>query len=146
MAQGVNRVTLIGNLGQDPKETSSANVKACNLSIATTLSWKDKTTGMKNEQTEWHSVVCFGSFAAIAKEYLQKGSKIYVEGYLKTNKWTDKKGQDRATKEIICTYLQMLDNARSKKEHDADEHQDSIKLTENINNKINENIDDDIPF
>jgi len=110
---GVNKVILIGNLGQDPdvKYMPSGDAVA-NVSIATSESWKDKNTGEKQERTEWHKVVFFGKVAEIAQKYLHKGSKVYVEGKLKTRKWQDKEGQDRYTTEIVVDMggsMQMLD-------------------------------------
>ena len=110
---GVNKVILIGNLGQDPdvKYMPSGDAVA-NVSIATSESWKDKNTGEKQERTEWHRVVFFGKVAEIAQKYLHKGSKVYVEGKLKTRKWQDKEGQDRYTTEVVVDMggsMQMLD-------------------------------------
>lgn len=101
MAGSLNKVELIGNLGQDPEVRYMQNGGAvANLSIATTESWKDKTTGEKKEQTEWHRVVIFGKLAEIAGEYLRKGSKVFIEGSLRTRKWQDQQGVDRYTTEI----------------------------------------------
>ncbi|WP_299198414.1 single-stranded DNA-binding protein [uncultured Amphritea sp.] len=110
MARGVNKVILIGNLGNDPetKYMPSGNA-VTNLTIATSESWKDKQTGQQQERTEWHRVVFFNRLAEIAAEYLKKGSKIYIEGSLRTRKWQDQSGQDRYTTEIVASELQMLD-------------------------------------
>lgn len=110
MARGVNKVILIGNLGADPevRYTTSGGAVA-NLRLATTDQWRDKATGENREQTEWHRVVMFGRLGEIAGEYLKKGSKIYVEGSIRTRKWTDKEGQDRYTTEIVAGEMQMLD-------------------------------------
>lgn len=109
MARGINKVILVGNLGKDPEIRYVASGGAvANLNIATSESWKDKTTGEKQERTEWHRVVFFGKLAEIANEYLKKGAQIYVEGRLQTRKWQDKSGQDRYTTEIIGSELQML--------------------------------------
>ena len=105
----VNKVILVGNLGQDPELRYAANGDAiCNISVATTDSWKDKTTGEKKEQTEWHRVSFFGKLAEIAGQYLNKGSAVYIEGSLRTRKWQDKQGQDRYTTEIKADTMQML--------------------------------------
>ena len=105
----VNKVILIGNLGRDPETRYSADGAAItNIRIATTDSWKDKATGEKKEQTEWHTVVFFGRLAEIAGEYLRKGRPVYVEGRLRTRKWQDKEGQDRYTTEIVADQMQML--------------------------------------
>ena len=105
----VNKVILIGNLGRDPETRYSPNGGAiCNVRIATTRNWKDKNTGERKEETEWHSVVFYDRLAEIAGEYLKKGRPVYVEGRLKTRKWQDKDGQDRYTTEIIATEMQLL--------------------------------------
>jgi len=107
--KGVNKVMLIGNLGNDPDTRYTANGGAVtNLSLATTESWKDKNTGEKQEKTEWHRVVLFGKLGEIAGEYLGKGSKVYIEGKLQTRKWQGKDGQDRYTTEIVASDMQML--------------------------------------
>lgn len=110
MARGVNKVIIIGNLGQDPeiRYMTQGSVVA-NLTVATSESWKDKATGEMKEQTEWHKVVTYQKLAEIAGEYLRKGSKVYLEGKLKTRKWTDKDGVERYTTEIIANEMQMLD-------------------------------------
>jgi single-strand DNA-binding protein len=109
MARGINRVILIGNLGQDPETRSLPSGKpVTNLRIATSESWKDKQTGEQREQTEWHTVVMFDRLAEIAAEYLRKGSQVYVEGKLRTRKWQDKEGRDRYTTEIQANEMQML--------------------------------------
>lgn len=105
----VNKVVLIGNLGKDPETRYSPNGGAiCNVRLATTRNWKDKTSGERKEETEWHSVVFYDRLAEIAGEYLKKGRPVYVEGRLKTRKWQDKEGQDRYTTEIIATEMQLL--------------------------------------
>lgn len=111
MARGVNKVILIGNLGQDPETKSLPSGSAVtNIRLATTENWKDKQTGEKKEATEWHSVVFFDRMAEIAGQYLKKGSKVYIEGSLRTRKWQDKNGNDRYTTEIRATDMQMLDS------------------------------------
>lgn len=111
MARGVNKVILIGNCGQDPETRfSGAGAAITNVSIATSESWKDKNTGEPQERTEWHRVVFFNRLGEIAGEYLKKGSKVYVEGSLRTRKWQDKSGQDRYTTEIVASEMQMLDS------------------------------------
>ncbi|HTT07981.1 MAG TPA: single-stranded DNA-binding protein [Gammaproteobacteria bacterium] len=109
MARGINKVILIGNLGNDPevKYTASGSAVA-NVSIATSENWKDKATGENQERTEWHRVVFFGKLAEIVGEYLKKGSQVFVEGRLQTRKWQDKEGQDRYTTEIVANEMQML--------------------------------------
>ncbi|MEN8214629.1 MAG: single-stranded DNA-binding protein, partial [Pseudomonadota bacterium] len=108
-SRGVNKVILIGNLGQDPEVKYMPNGNAVtNISVATSESWKDKNTGQQQERTEWHRVVAFRKLAEIIGEYLRKGSKIYIEGRLQTRKWQDQSGQDRYTTEIIADQMQML--------------------------------------
>lgn len=110
-ARGVNKVILVGNLGNDPEiRYSQGGAAITNISIATSESWKDKQTGQPQERTEWHRVVFFNRLAEIAGEYLRKGSKVYVEGSLRTRKWQDKEGQDRYTTEIVGNEMQMLDS------------------------------------
>lgn len=111
MSRGVNKVIIVGNLGQDPETKYSASGAAItNISVATSEVWKDKQTGQAQEKTEWHRIVLFNRLAEVAGEYLRKGSKVYVEGKLKTRKWKDQSGQDRYTTEIIAEELQMLDS------------------------------------
>lgn len=111
MARGINKVILIGNLGQDPETKYMPSGGAVtNVSIATSESWKDKQTGQPQERTEWHRVVFFNRLAEIAGEYLKKGSKVYVEGSLRTRKWQGQDGQDRYTTEIVANEMQMLDS------------------------------------
>ena len=109
--RGVNKVILVGNLGQDPEVRYMPNGNAVtNISVATSESWKDKSTGADQERTEWHRVVMFRRLAEIAGEYLRKGSKVYIEGKLQTRKWQDQNGQDRWTTEIVANEMQMLGN------------------------------------
>jgi len=105
----VNKVILIGNLGRDPEVRYTANGAAiCNVTIATSRNWKDKNSGEKVEETEWHRVVFYDRLAEIAGEYLKKGRSVYVEGRLKTRKWTDKDGVEKYTTEVIADNMQML--------------------------------------
>ena len=105
----VNKVILVGNLGRDPEVRYNPNgVAWCTVSIATTRNWKDKTSGEKMEETEWHRVVFNDRLAEIAGEYLKKGRSVYVEGRLKTRKWTDKDGVEKYTTEILANEMQML--------------------------------------
>ena len=117
----VNKVILVGNLGRDPEMRYSTDGSAiANVSIATTDSWKDKTTGERKDATEWHRVVFFGRLAEIVGGYLKKGSQVYIEGKLRTRKWQDKDGQDRYTTEINADSMQMLGGK-------ASEHSDAQK-------------------
>ncbi|MFK0570187.1 single-stranded DNA-binding protein, partial [Endozoicomonas sp.] len=114
MARGINKVILVGNLGNEPEFRSTANGSSvANLSVATSESWRDQNTQQMQEKTEWHRVVIFGKLAEIAQQYLHKGSKVYIEGSLRTNKWQDQNGQDRYTTEIVVSgyggQMQMLD-------------------------------------
>jgi len=114
MARGINKVILIGNLGQDPEVKYTPNGGAVtNVTVATSESWKDKSTGEQKENTEWHRVVFFRRLAEIVGEYLKKGSKVYIEGKLQTRKWQDKDGNDRYTTEIVANDMQMLDSRGS---------------------------------
>ena len=105
----LNKVMIIGNLGRDPEVRYTPNGNAvCNVSVATTRQWKNKDSGERQEETEWHRVVFYDRLAEIAGEYLKKGRSVYVEGRLKTRKWQDKEGKDQYTTEIIATEMQML--------------------------------------
>ena len=115
MAGSVNKVILIGNLGRDPEVRTFQNGgKVCNLRIATSENWKDRTTGERRERTEWHSVAIFNEgLVRVAEQYLRKGSKVYIEGQLQTRKWQDQSGQDRYSTEVVLqgfgSTLTMLD-------------------------------------
>ncbi|ELU16561.1 hypothetical protein CAPTEDRAFT_121698 [Capitella teleta] len=124
MSRGINKVILIGNLGDDPDvRFTGQGAAVANLSLATSEAWKDKNTGQQQEKTEWHRVVIFGKLAEIAQQYLNKGSKVYIEGKLQTRKWQDKDGQDRYTTEVVVDpfngQLQMLDSAGGGNSGDA---------------------------
>jgi single-strand DNA-binding protein len=110
MARGVNKVIIIGNLGADPETRAMpSGTTVANLRVATSESWRDKQTGEQQERTEWHRVALFGRLAEVAGEYLRKGSKVYIEGSLRTRKWQDKQGNDRYSTEIVANDMQMLD-------------------------------------
>jgi len=110
MARGVNKVILIGNLGADPEVRYMPSGGAvANVRVATTDSWKDRQSGEMQERTEWHRVVLFGRLGEVAKDYLRKGSRVYIEGRLQTRKWQGQDGQDRYTTEIVANDMQMLD-------------------------------------
>ncbi len=109
MARGVNKVILVGNLGQDPETRYMPSGDAVtNISIATSESWKDKQTGEQKDKTEWHKVVMFRRLAEVSAEYLRKGSQVYIEGKIRTRKWQDRDGNDRYTTEIVADEMQML--------------------------------------
>lgn len=111
MARGVNKVILIGNIGQEPdvRYLPSGN-PVCNLRLATTDSWMDRQSGQRQERTEWHSVVLFNKLAEIAQQYVHKGSRLYIEGRLQTRKWQGQDGQDRYSTEIVANDMQMMDS------------------------------------
>lgn len=141
MAKGINKVILIGNLGADPDVRHTAGGAAvATLTVATTESWKDKSSGEKVEKTEWHRAILFGRLGEIAGEYLKKGSKVYLEGKLQTRKWQDKQGQDRYTTEIIVNDLQMLDGRGSKEVSQSEPMADPVAAGDHAD------FDDDIPF
>ncbi|URJ33287.1 single-stranded DNA-binding protein [Candidatus Blochmannia vicinus] len=156
--RGINKVILIGYLGQDPETRymSNGNI-VTNISVATTESWKDKQTNEFKEKTEWHRVVLFGKLAEIASEYLHKGSQVYVEGSLKTRKWQNQNGQDRYITEIIVNIggrMQMLGNRHVAESSSASlENQDLIDngsaVMPSSNDEVSTNVnfdDADIPF
>ena len=161
MARGINKVIIVGNCGQDPETRYMPSGGAVtNLSLATTESWKDKNTGQQQERTEWHRVVFFNRLAEIAGEYVRRGSKIYVEGSLRTRKWQDKdSGQDRYTTEIVANEMQMLDSKGSSagdvsasqpnpsSSLSVEKSRSSQNPSTNTNNSSNlSDFDDDIPF
>jgi single-strand DNA-binding protein len=111
MARGINKVIIIGNLGADPEVRYTPSGSAVtNIRVATTEAWKDKQSGEMQERTEWHRIVLYNRLAEIAGEYLRKGSKVYIEGSLRTNKWQDQSGNERYTTEIVANSMQMLDS------------------------------------
>ena len=128
MARGVNKVIIVGNCGQDPETRFMPSGGAVtNLSLATSESWKDKNTGDQQERTEWHRVVFFNRLAEIACEYVKKGSKLYIEGSLRTRKWQGQDGQDRYTTEIVASEMQMLDSRGGQQSVDYDQSQGSYQ-------------------
>jgi single-strand DNA-binding protein len=146
MSKGINKVILIGNLGNDPEQKSLPNGGAVtNISLATAESWTDKQTGQKQERTEWHRVVFFNRLAEIAGQYLTKGSKVYIEGSLRTRKWQDKDGTDRYTTEIVASEMQML----SGKGDSVEQHTAPAKQQKQPAQQYQAPVDDfndDIPF
>ena len=112
--KGVNKVIIVGNLGNDPEvRVSGSGACISNISVATSESWKDKNTGQQQEKVEWHRVVFFNRLAEVVRDYLKKGSKVYIEGKNQTRKWQDNNGQDRYTTEIVASEMQMLDSRQS---------------------------------
>lgn len=149
--KGVNKVILIGNLGQDPEVRYMPNGNAvANVSLATSESWKDKNTGETQEKTEWHRVVFFRRLAEIVGEYVKKGSKIYVEGRLQTRKWQDNNGQDRYTTEIVADQMQMLDSRGGSAAFDGGRPSQQQSPQQQSSPApapaADEGFDDDIPF
>ena len=153
MARGVNKVILIGNLGADPETRFMPSGGAVtNIRLATSESWKDKQSGQMQERTEWHRVVFFNKLAEIAGEYLKKGSKVYVEGSLRTRKWQGQDGQDRYSTEIVADQMQMLDGrGDSGASYDGGQDQRSQAPAAGAGNQGGysapaDDFDDDIPF
>lgn len=167
MARGVNKVIIVGTLGNDPEVKYAASGSAiANLSVATSEQWKDKQTGEKKEQTEWHRVVIFGKLAEVAGEYLRKGSQVYIEGQLRTRKWTDSNGVERYTTEIVIPQMggvmQMLggkreDSGQQQRQQSGQQpqggwgtnpqqQQQQKQQTQQGGNEPPMGFDDDIPF
>jgi len=145
MARGVNKVILVGNLGNKPEmRYTQTQTAVATLSIATSESWKDKESGEQREKTEWHRVVFFGKLAEIAEQYLDKGSQLYIEGKLQTRKWQDKEGNDKYTTEILGNEMNMLGSRQSSGDGGAyDQSQPVQKSAEPSASNISE---EDIPF
>lgn len=146
MARGINKVILIGNLGADPEVRYMPSGGAVTtISMATSEQWKDKETGAQQERTEWHRVVFFNRLAEIVGEYLKKGSKIYIEGSIRTRKWTDKSGNDRYTTEVVANEMQMLDrkDSSTSTQTTAPMPNKNTSATATTNT---ETFNDDIPF
>jgi len=150
MARGINKVILVGNLGRDPETRFTPDGAAVtNIVVATSESWKDKQSGEMQERTEWHRVVLYSRLAEIASEYLKKGSKVYIEGRLRTSKWQDKTtGADRYTTDIIASEMQMLDSrgAQSGFSPEPMENQTAPQRTQQQPIMATDNFGDDIPF
>ena len=142
-SRGVNRVTILGNLGNDPevKHTNSGSAIA-NLTVATSESWNDKATGEKKENTEWHRVVLFGKLAEVAGEYLRKGSQVYIEGQLRTRKWTDSAGVEKYTTEIVVGMNGVMQMLGGKQDGKPQQQQSRPKQQQNNPPPH----DSDIPF
>lgn len=150
MARGVNKVILIGNLGQDPEVRYTPGGSAvANVSVATSTSWRDKTSGETQDRTEWHRVVFFNRLAEIVGEYLRKGARVYIEGSLRTRKWQDKSGADRYTTEIIANEMQMLDSRNNGNAGDFNREEQQpagVGHEGHAAGAAPEAFDDDIPF
>jgi single-strand DNA-binding protein len=155
MARGINKAIIMGNVGSDPDYRSLASGDpVANFSIATSESWKDKESGQLTERTEWHKISVYGKLADIVQKYVRKGSKVYVEGSIRTRKWQDKAGIERYTTEIVCNELQLIDTKASSqnKEYDGYEQQPQVNERPQApraqyasNLELNE-LDDEIPF
>ncbi len=157
MARGINKVILIGNLGADPEARYMTNGNAVvTVNVATSTSWKDKQTGETQERTEWHRVVFFNRLAEIVNEYLRKGSKVYIEGSLRTRKWTDTKNNnvEKYTTEIIADEMQMLDGRGAASQEGQSDNNYREKSSNTSSSKPampathapTADFDDDIPF
>ena len=144
MARGINKVILVGNLGRDPETRYMPSGNAVtNVSVATSKSWKDRDSGEQKDRTEWHRVVFFNRLAEIANEYLKKGSKIYVEGELRTREW-EREGQKHYTTEVVANEMQMLDSRGDMPVSNTDAL--STNTASNLAPLPSEDFDDDIPF
>lgn len=153
MAQrGVNKVILVGNLGQEPETKYMPSGGAVtNVSIATSETWKDKKSGQQQEKAEWHRVVFFNRLAEIAGEYLKKGSKVYIEGSLRTRKWQDQSGNDRYTTEIVANEMQILDARNGSQSNDDYSQYEGHGVRPNVAGQANQqgggsDLEGDIPF
>tara|TARA_B100001741_G_scaffold175493_1_gene144685 strand:- start:947 stop:1390 length:444 start_codon:yes stop_codon:yes gene_type:complete len=143
---GINKVILVGNLGQDPEVKYTAGGAAVTtLSLATSESWKDKDTGQDQEKTEWHRVVLWRRLAEIAGEYLKKGSKVYIEGQLQTRKW-EQDGQTRYTTEVVGRDMQFLDSRGNTSSDNSSSYEDVNQDMGSQNLPDSGITDDDIPF
>nr|DAM87593.1 MAG TPA: Single strand binding protein [Caudoviricetes sp.] len=157
-SRGVNKVILVGNIGNDPEVKYTASGSAiANLTVATSESWNDKATGEKREAVEWHRVVLFGKLAEVAGEYLRKGSQVYIEGQLRTRKWTDQSGQEKYTTEIVVGMNGVMQMIGSKQDGKPQQQggwgQPQQQKTQQQSNPAQSgpsvpptNFDDDIPF
>jgi len=159
MARGINKVILIGNLGQDPESrTTPGGTTVTNIRIATSESWRDKQSGEMKENTEWHTVVLWSRLGEIAAEYLKKGSQVYIEGRLQTRKWQDKQGNDRYTTEIVAGEMQMMggrgggggggaaQETRDRRDPGAEAHPQAAGAGSSPGSGTAADFDDDIPF
>lgn len=162
MARGLNKVMIMGNLGTDPEVRYMPSGSAVtNIRVATTEIWKDRQSGEKQERTEWHRIVLFNRIGEIAAQYLRKGSRVFVEGSLRTNKWQDQNGNDRYTTEIIANSMQLMDSKGSggSASFDQDEAPMDVEQTSSpasnaprktmakaTANMVEEEFDDEIPF
>ena len=143
MARGINKVILVGNLGRDPETRYLPSGGAVtNVSLATSRSWKDRDSGEQKEKTEWHRIVFFNRLGEIAGEYLKRGSKVYVEGELRTREW-EKEGQKHFTTEIVANEMQMLDSKGGNTDYETN-NKTSNGAASSLS--TSDMVDDDIPF
>jgi len=141
----VNKAIILGNIGKDPEFRYTASGEAmCNITVATSENWKDKATGEKKELTEWHRISFFGKLAEIAGQYLKKGSQVYVEGSIRTRKWTDKEGQERYTTEIRGDEMKMLGGKSDSSNTPAQKSPDSANRQKQ--KPVFDDLGDDCPF
>ena len=146
-SRGVNKVIIVGNLGSDPEiRYMPSGGAVTNISVATSESWKDKSSGEAQERTEWHRIVLFNRLAEISGEYLRKGSKVFIEGSIRTRKWQDNSGQDRYTSEIVAREMQMLDSKNPDHAEAVVSKKPTASHTPENNNQPTDDFDDDIPF
>ena len=144
---GINKVIIVGNLGNDPEiRTMPAGDLVVNISVATSESWTDKNTGERKEQVEWHRIVIYRKLAEIAAQYLRKGSQVYIEGRLKTRKWQDNNGQDRYSTEIQCDNLQMLGGRNQDAAQNQPPKQQKAQSKSQQSEPPMDAFDDNIPF
>ena len=142
----VNRVHILGNVGRDPEvRYTPSGTAVCSLSVATSRSWKNKDSGEKQEETEWHRIAFYDRLAEIAGEYLRKGSSVYVEGRLKTRKWQDKDGKDQYTTEVIAEQMQLLGGREQQEERQPAPKQQQKPAAKPSNKQLSD-MDDDIPW
>ncbi len=143
----VNKAIILGNIGKDPEVRYSASGEAiCNITVATSESWKDKATGEKKDLTEWHRVSFFGKLAEICGQYLKKGSQVYIEGSIRTRKWTDKEGQERYTTEIRGDEMKMLGGKIEGTQRTQDNERRSEQQQKSKPKPSFDDLGDDIPF
>lgn len=145
--RGVNKVILIGNLGQDPEcKYLPSGGMVTTFSLATSETWKDKNTGQSQERTEWHKVVFYNKLAEIAGEYLKKGSKVYIEGSLRTRKWQAQDGSDRYTTEIVANEMQMLDGKAEGQLESKQFQSPQQRASQQFQQPPQDQFDDDLPW
>lgn len=144
--KGINKAILVGNLGNDPEvRATNSGQKVVTISVATSESWKDKQTGQPQQRTEWHRVVFYGKLADIAEQYLKKGSKVYIEGQIKTHKWQGNDGRDNYTTQIHAKDMQMLDS-RGESQSGSYQQQPAPQQASQQQPGGFDDFDDDIPF